>query len=155
MSRQRWDPDLRGVGVADASAWLPVLHDLEERAGTPNWIAEEPEAHLLPHIQAAIDADGSGWSLEGWRIDGDGILVVDLARVGETESQRDLRVAAFALVGTVAESATAIYERQTPDGVELDVLTGMPPAETLFATHGHTLRLRIARMAHVAGATGD
>jgi hypothetical protein len=49
----------------------------------------------------------------------------------------------IAIVGSVAESVTTIHERHADDAVELEVVTGQLPGVTAFASHGHTLRLRI------------
>ena len=54
-----------------------------------------------------------------------------------------MRAAAFGLIGAIAEGATMIHERRDGDGLDFDVVTGMLPDDTVFAPHGHTLRLRL------------
>jgi hypothetical protein len=44
----------------------------------------------------------------------------------------------------VAEASTAIHEHPGPAGPEFEVVTGLLAADTGFATHGHTLRLRFS-----------
>ena len=53
----------------------------------------------------------------------------------------------------VAETSSLIHETRGPDGeARFEVVTGLLPGDTRFATHGHTLLLRV----HVAaGASAD
>ena len=58
-TRRRWDTDERLRGVADARAILPYVDELREVVATPDWVAEDPERHLLPQIDRLIgDARG-------------------------------------------------------------------------------------------------
>jgi hypothetical protein len=157
---RRWDTDERGTGVAHATAELPRIAALRAHAGRSGWVAEEPEAHLWPHIERAVAAPGSPWRSASWTIDADGRLVIELEHAG-SDSDRPLaavRADAFALVGQIAETSSfvRVAERRneigtTADGwpalVQVDVVTGLLDDETSFASHGHTLRLRIARVA--------
>jgi hypothetical protein len=73
------------------------------------------------------------------------VFVVNMTWAGpNAPNLRELRAALVALVGVVAESVTAIHALSSPAGVELEVVTGTLPGDTTFATHGHTLRLRVA-----------
>ncbi len=49
----RWDGDERGEGVADATAFVDGAVELVDAMRHPSWVAEEPEVHLLPHIERA------------------------------------------------------------------------------------------------------
>ena len=156
---RRWDTDERGTGVADATAELPRIAALRAHAGRTSWVAEEPEAHLWPHLERAIRTPGSPWRSATWLIDADGRLVVDLEYVAD-DADRPLaavRADAFALVGHVAETSSFIRVAEMaetngtaassgPPVVLVDVVTGLLDDETSFASHGHTLRLRIARV---------
>jgi len=156
---RRWDTDERGTGVADATAELPRIAALRAHAGRTSWVAEEPEAHLWPHLERAIRTPGSPWRSATWSIDADGRLVVDLEYVAD-DADRPLaavRADAFALVGHVAETSSFIRVAEMagtngtaassgPPVVLVDVVTGLLDDETSFASHGHTLRLRIARV---------
>jgi hypothetical protein len=138
---RRWDTDTRGVGVGDAQRWRPTLdlvRELTERAG---WIAEEPELHLLPHLEVASPNLG----IAGTAVEPSGELVVDLEWIGPTAAdRRAIRTALFALVGAIGETVTVVLEPPASRGRELEVLTGVLPSEAGFATHGHTLRLRVS-----------
>ena len=47
------------------------------------------------------------------------------------------------MIGAIAESSTHVLERETSDGIEFQVVTGMPPATSAFATHGHSITLTL------------
>jgi hypothetical protein len=157
---RRWDNDDRGTGIADASAELPRIVALGAHAGRTGWVAEEPGAHLWPHLERAIRTAGSPWRSARWSVDGDGRLIVDLEHVGD-DADRPLaavRADAFALIGHVAETSSfvRVVELAETNGreaghdrpiVQMDVVTGLLDDETSFASHGHTVRLRIARVA--------
>jgi len=146
MIGPRWDGDERGEGVADAAAFAGGAVELVEAMGRPNWVSEEPEVHLFPHIEQACRmlpfeivearpaADGSfdlrlRWTDQEWRV---GLV----------------RAAVFALVGSFAEVAT--YARQhrimaTETGAEtllFEIVTGILD-DGLFAPHGHTVRITV------------
>jgi hypothetical protein len=141
----RWDPDARGIGVGDAASHLVTLDALREVAAQPGWVAEEPEAHLLPHLRDAVRADDASLAIDAVSIDSDGTFVVDARWVGAPAADaRAVRVAALALIATVAETMTVIRERQEAGAAVFEVVTGVLPGASTFATHGHTLRLRVA-----------
>jgi hypothetical protein len=135
--RRRWDIDERGHGVGDASRLVPEARALLERMDTPLWVTEDPDAHLLPHIARLGELE-----VVESRIDEDGTLVVDCRLAGAWDASK-ATTAAFAALGTVAETGTFIEKRQTAGLVELDVVTGVVPDDGPFATHGHTLLLRV------------
>ena len=139
----RWDPDERGIGVADARAHLARLDALRAAAAEDGWIAEEPEAHLLPHIRRHVEEDGQ-LAIDGTATEPDGTFVVDLRWTGPADADRvTIRVAAYGLIGSVAEGISAIAEVREPTFLVFEVVTGMLAGESAFASHGHTLRLRI------------
>jgi hypothetical protein len=144
VRRPRWDPDDRGIGVADARGHLPVLDALRAAAAEDGWVAEAPEDHLLPHIVAAA-GEGSPLDVIATRTTPDGTFELDARWIGEAAPGRaTLRAAAFALIGSVAEVSTVVHEARGPDDEAIfEVMTGQLPDDTAFATHGHTLRLRL------------
>jgi hypothetical protein len=142
----RWDPDERGIGVADARAHLARLDGLRAAADADGWVAEEPEVHLLPHIVRHL-ADGAPFVLQGTTTDPDGTFVVVLRWTGPVDAGRGtVRTAAYALVGVIAESTTAIIQSDDDQGRQrFEVVTGELADQSRFASHGHTLRLVIDR----------
>ena len=164
---RRWDDDDRGTGVADAQLTVPRLEALRAHADRAGWVAERPEAHLWPHLERAIAEPGSPWRDATGTIDGNGRLVVELEHRGSVEDRpmAALRADAFALVGQVAEISTWVRVAE-PAGagtlatrgrvdIEVEVVTGMLDDDTPFASHGHTLLLRITRVDPHATAESD
>ena len=136
--KARWDTDERGRGIASAAAFAPALERLLEAAREPDWVAEEPEHHLLPHVRRLCDE-------RGWTVSAEvneGVLVLDVGLRAGTD-RRELTVAGYALVGTFSEESSHIEQRQSNGVIELDVVTGMPDGSEQFGPHGHTVRLRI------------
>jgi hypothetical protein len=150
----RWDPDERGIGVADARAHLARLDALRAAAAEDGWVAEEPEAHLLPHIRRHVE-DGGQLAIDRTALEPDGTFVVDLRWTGAADADRGtIRVAAYGLIGSVAEGISAIAEVREPTGVVFEVVTGMLAGESAFAPHGHTLRLRVGVPPRTGPAAG-
>lgn len=140
----RWAEDARGEGVGDASRLAAGADELVVAMRKPNWVAEEPEAHLMPHVEAACAETGSPFALEASRVERDGSLLVDVRWKGTGRDRRGARAAAYELIGRVAESASYVREGREADVVLYEVVTGMLEPDTPFAPHGHVFRLRIA-----------
>jgi hypothetical protein len=138
-ARRRWDTDDWFAGVADAAVFAPPVEELAALARRPGWVAEEPGVHLVPHLRGA---GVGGLRVVECTAGDDGILDVT-AEHPAGDSQRDIRRRAWALIGAVAEPAASVYERRDGDAVVFEVVTGIPEGAGHFATHGHTLRLRI------------
>lgn len=137
--RQRWDTDDRFTGVADASAFGEAIDELAALARRPGWVAEEPEAHLEPHL---LSADVTGLRVVTCRAGADGVLDV-AAEPSPGASRGEIRRRAWALIGCVAEPAASVRERRDGDTAVFEVVTGVPDHAGPFASHGHTLRLTI------------
>jgi hypothetical protein len=135
----RWEGDETGRGIADGSAFAPDVRRLLDEMARPDWVTEAPEAHLLPHLRAACDAEGAPFSIESAELEGS-VFVVRLRRrsagsLGET--RRDV----FALVGEISEPATAVVQREIEGSVAFDVTTGTVTGRTRFDKgHGHLVR---------------
>ena len=141
MARRRWDEDAHGVGVADARGWTPIVETLASLATADGWVAEEPEAHLLPHLAAA--ASGMPVAIRATRTDPDGTFAVDLEWLGDAAPSRaEIRAAVFGLVAAVAETVTVVREPPETRGRVVEILTGSADSEA-FAGHGHTLRFSV------------
>jgi hypothetical protein len=137
----RWDGDERRQGIASGEAFVGHLTELADSMADSGWVAEAPEAHLLPHFQAACDEAGSLLHLdEAWS--DDEIFVVELSATKPDLSVGHLRHAAIVLAAAIAEESTSIRQRRDGDLLEFDVATGST-RESGFAPHGHLVRLRI------------
>jgi hypothetical protein len=145
----RWEGDLRGRGVADGRRLSNEIDEFRRTITSPDWVAEEPEKHLLPHLQKACGPPDADFSLESTAVEVDGTFVVTL-RPRKADNIGQIRAALFALVGQIAEMAT--YVRQRPQGagstnppreVIFEVATGNPSGEGPFAAHGHLVRFRV------------
>ena len=110
----------------------------------PGWVAEEPEAHLLPRLAEACDEPGSLLRLQAARSE-DEIFVVELMTRDPESSVGLIRRAAVTLVGVIAEESTHVLQRRDGDVLEFDIATGTASSEGRFAPHGHLVRLRIRR----------
>jgi hypothetical protein len=103
----------------------------------PDWVAEAPELHLLPHIERTCETNG-------WRVlraeVADDVLEVEVSTTAR--SRGELRAAAFALIGSFAEAATHV-NATSPDqtSVDVTVTTGILDGDSAFAPHGHVVRL--------------
>ena len=142
MVRRRWDTDERGHGVASGAAFAGNLAELADLMADPGWVAEDPEAHLLPHLRAACGEPGSALRLDEARSDGE-VFVVELTTTEPEPSIGRLRRAAVALAAAIAEESTHIRQRRDGDVLEFDIATGTAPSGARFAPHGHLIRLRI------------
>lgn len=141
MTSRRWDTDERGEGVADARATLPALEELAQLARTERWVAEDPEAHLLPGLRERTAI--SGLSLDEAKVEDDGVLRVRLTS-GTRLSRREIRQSVWSILGGAVEMTTHVRERNEGDAVRFDVVTGTTP-DGAFATHGHTLRIEVVQ----------
>ena len=142
--RPRWDPDDRGVGVGDARAHLATLDAMRDVADRDGWVAESPETHLLPRL-SDYAADSALLAIEATRTEPDGTFALDARWVGAPDPESwQVRAAAVALIGVVAETSSLVHERRDEESVAIfDVVTGLLPEDTAFGTHGHTLRIRV------------
>jgi len=144
LDGRRWDTDERGHGIGPGGAFSPNIQEIADALAGSGWVTEEPEAHLLPHLQAACDEPGSRWTIASWTIDDDGVFVVDASWAGSWGRWDALRGDAFAFLGRTAELTTHIRERRVDDGVVFEMATGTVVDGSPFALHGHLIRLRVS-----------
>ena len=140
---RRWDTDERGHGVANASGSLPAINALADLARSENWVAEDPEAHLLPGLKDRVAI--SGLSLDDTAVDGDGTLRVRLSSAARL-SRREIRQSVWSILGGAVELTTHVQETAADRAIVFEVVTGTTPGGP-FATHGHTLRIEVAQPA--------
>ena len=139
---RRWDDDKRGHGVADARGNLPAIQQLAELAVTKDWVAEDAEAHLLPNLRDRIEI--SGLSLEAAEVEPDGALRVRLASATKL-SREEIRESVWMILGGVAELTSHVRETRAGELVSFEMVTGIPPGDGPFTTHGHTLRIEVSQ----------
>ncbi len=124
--------------MAGAEAGIDALDRLRAAMLVPDWVAEEPELHLLPHVRRVCDE-------REWRIRRsevvDDVLEVDVAT--NLRSRGELRAAAFVLIGSFAEASTHVVATSRDDSVDVTVTTGMLEGDGAFAPHGHVVRLSL------------
>jgi len=148
MTTHRWDGDERGEGVADAAAFAAGAVELVGAMQLAKWVAEQPEVHLLPHLERACRS--LPLRFEGARSAADGALEVSVRWTGETPSVGEVRAAVFSLVGSFAELSTYVRQHrieETEDGDRtflFEIVTGFVDRESRFAPHGHTVRVHVS-----------
>ena len=142
IENRRWDNDTRGYGIADGGWIVPSVKRLLDALTEANWVAENPDQHLLPHLNEACEAAGPPWTLTAAALR-DGVYVVALEWNHSEPTLRLLRADAYALIGVVAEGATFIYERRIDEAIEFHVTTGLLDGDTPMKGHGHLLHLRV------------
>ena len=138
--RRRWDIDTRLVGIADAQ---PVARDIQrlwEICAQPGWVTEDADAHVGFHLRSACESPSSPWRWVHGSQGDDGVYVVDLEHTRSTNE--DVWPDAIVLLSTMAEHS---FHVRRVDERTIDCVTGMLSGDGDFATHGHTVRLRIAR----------
>ena len=147
MADYRWDGDRRGEGVADAAGFVDGATELVAAMQRPNWVAEEPELHLLPHLEQACEPLPLQ-VLDARTVD-DGVYEVQLRWTGGETGVGAIRASIFTLLGGIAEPSSYVRQwRARSDGdsggtLIFDVVTGIVD-EAPFRPHGHTLRLSVA-----------
>lgn len=140
---RRWDDDERGHGIGDGSSLAPGARELVDALEQPDWVAEEPDEYLLPHLQRACASAGSPLELEATEALPGGGYDVRLRWHGAEGNASAARAAVFCLIGVVAESTTYVRQRAGEGELLFEVGTGMLESDTSFAPHGHTLLLRV------------
>lgn len=146
----RWDGDDRGRGIGDAAQLVSGARELVAAFGEPAWIAEQPELHLLPHIEAWCERDGR-LVLPGAFTDDAAAYVVELEWPDATGGVGVARAAVFSLIGSFAESATYVRQRRvavdgggSPMKLQFEVGTGELAPEAKFEPHGHVVLINVA-----------
>ena len=140
--RKRWDDDERGHGVGDASQLRPGAEELVAAMGLQNWVAEQPEVHLSPHMRGWLEHNDV-FELEDAHVDPSGAYLVELSWQGRLGDLRGVRAAAFELLGQVAETATYVRQKREGDRVLFEAATGMGGSDSPFAPHGHVIVLDV------------
>jgi hypothetical protein len=149
----RWDGDDRGRGIGDAGQLVTGARELIAAFSEPTWAAEQPEAHLGPHVEQWCQQDGR-LALQGAWIDDHHAYVLDLEWRGDSARVGQARAAVFSLIGSFAESATYVRQyrvhshRDVSDAsLWFEVGTGELASDTRFHPHGHAVVINVAGVA--------
>jgi hypothetical protein len=144
----RWDGDDRGEGISDATSFVGGAAELTDAMRHPAWVAEQPEVHLLPHIERACQS--LPLELLGTSTSADGTFELRLNCTQADASVGEVRAAVFAVLGGFAEAATYVRQRRD-DAAEapgepllFEIVTGFLASDTAFAPHGHTVRVSVS-----------
>jgi hypothetical protein len=139
---ERWDGDETGSGVSDGGAFAAPIRTLLDEMARSDWNTEQPEAHLLPHLERWCAREDAPLALRSSASEGS-VFVVDLEPAAG-RSRNDVRADVYALISTIAEPTTVVVERRE-EGFELyDVTLALTPQQTVFPKgHGHLVRLRL------------
>jgi hypothetical protein len=138
MANRRWDIDERGVGIADAQLFGAPIRELLQATSEPGWVTEDADAHVGVHLQRACAEPGSPWTWIAATQDSRGVLEIELSHSSDREM--DVWREAVGLLSTIAEQS---FHFRRVDDQTFEAVTGMLPGDGDFATHGHTIRLRV------------
>lgn len=146
----RWDGDERGHGVGDAGQLVVGASELMAAFSESTWVAEQPEVHLRPHVEAWCERDRR-LALTDAHTDDTHAYILDLQWRTARGSVGEARAAVFSLIGSFAESATYVRQRRVrnhgdgyPMKLQFEVGTGELAPETRFAPHGHVVVLNVS-----------
>ena len=139
---ERWDGDRTGAGVSDGEAFAPPLRTLIDEMARPDWNTEQPEAHLLPHLERWCARDGSPFELRA-AAEEDTLFVVDLEPT-DGVLREEAHEQVYALISTIAEPTTVVVETRQDEVDVFDVTLALTPSQSTFPKgHGHLVRLRV------------
>lgn len=146
----RWDGDDRGQGIGDAAQLVSGASELVAAFRQRTWVAEQPERHLLPHVEAWCRRDRR-LALTSAYADGTHAYVLDFEWRGAAGSVGAARAAAFSLIGSFAESATYVRQQwsasdggETATKLQFEVGTGELAPDARFEPHGHVVLINVA-----------
>ena len=144
---RRWDDDQRGHGIADARWLVAGATELLAALAEPDWVAEEPDKHLRPHVEAWCERDQRLALTEAYS-DAGGAYVLEVEWQGESSGIGAARAAVFSLIGSFAESASYVRQRRVAGDaastLRFEVGTGELSSDARFAPHGHTVVINVA-----------
>ena len=94
----RWEGDDRGRGIADAAQLVPGASELVAAFAEPDWVAEQPELHLRPHVEEWCRRDGR-LALTAASADEASAFVLECEWRGQPAGVGQVRAAVFSLIG--------------------------------------------------------
>jgi hypothetical protein len=145
---KRWEDDDRGHGVGDAAQLVAGATELVAVFSETTWVAEQPEIHLRPHIEAWCQRDRR-LALTDDHTDETHAYILDLEWRHARGSVGEARAAVFSLIGSFAEGATYVRQRRVDDAgstmkLRFEVGTGELAPDAKFAPHGHVVIIDVA-----------
>ena len=93
----------------------------------PDWNTEQPEAHLLPHLERWCAREGSPFELLA-AAEEDTLFVVDLDTTQGTTNEH-VRELVYALISTIAEPTTVVVETREGEVDIFDVTLALTPRQ--------------------------
>ena len=144
----RWEGDTRGQGVGDAAQLVSGATELLSAFRETAWVAEQPDVHLRPHVEAWCARDAR-LSLSNAHTDHRHAYILELRWHGAPASVGDARAAVFSLIGSFAESATYVRQRhvagEADDShtLQFEVGTGELTPDGRFKSHGHVVLINV------------
>jgi hypothetical protein len=139
--RGRWEGDERGQGIGSGSWIAPDVAQLLDLLTEPDWITEDPDQHLLPHLVAACSEAGAPFRLDGTALR-ELVYEVSLTWLRDRHPLGQLRADVFALIGRIAETSTFVGQVIGETSIDYQISTGMA-ADARFAGHGHLVRFQV------------
>jgi hypothetical protein len=137
---------------------VPGASELVAAFGRPTWVAEQPELHLLPHVDAWCRQDRR-LALTRPSADGTHAYVLDLEWRGASGGVGATRMAVFSLIGSFAESATYVRQRRVAGHgsaikLQFEVGTGELAPEARFESHGHVVLINVTGVPQARSGRG-
>lgn len=145
----RWDGDENLRGIASGKMMSPQVERLLDLMAEPDWVAEDPNIHLYPHVMHSIEKIRSLEVIRAEEIP-HGVYEVKLRWEPTDSDAPNLRSEIFSIIGSFAEVSTSVEQKVVGDEIHFEVVTGTPPEGSPFKSHGHLVRLRVT-----GGAAGD
>jgi len=140
VATRRWDGDPPAKGCGRRLGSPMMCARFLTTLGAPDGSGRSRCPSPAAHSELVAEANSS-WTLRRAEM-AEAVYVVSLDWAAQPPRLGRLRADLFALLGTIAESATYIHQRVLDDAVCYDVATGMLAANAV-PTHGHLVRLRI------------
>ena len=146
----RWDGDTRGRGIGDAAQLVPGASELVGAFRETAWVAEQPENHLRPHVEAWCERE-QRLAITTAYTDDRHAYVLELDWRGAPAGVGEARATVFSLIGSFAETATYVRQRRVAgeaDGsakkLQFEVGTGELAPDARFEPHGHVVLINVA-----------
>ena len=99
----RWDGDNRGRGIGDAAQLVPGANELVAAFTQSGWVAEDPELHLRPHVEAWCQRDQRLVLTDAFSDDVNA-YILELQWCGASAGPGPARATVFSLIGSFAKA---------------------------------------------------